>query len=428
MSGLSMYLNVRKSKNDEAVTTLIAYPSTYMPLDYANGQIVDVFGDDDEIIQSYTSVGYVAGTMITIVADPGLGKTTYAQQASVEIIRPFKDSFIIHEDMEQSSHINRVYNITRMNASWIENHYVIYQDGHTEKVVDRFIDHAKMKLANRDKFSYDTGLRDMFNKPLKTLVPTVELWDSLSVMRSEDTSFIDMNALNTKKTKKDTNESSVDDVTNNMAGARNAKFNSEVFKQILPWAKRANIIFFVISQINRKISTGFVSSARDLTGLGENETISGGRAALYLANNVLRFKNKKSLKVDVEYGINGHIVSAEFYKSRTSATQVPVELIFDKQRGFSKVLTLVHLLIINGIAKKSGNGYYLPGLDKVPFTKKNVRDVARDSADFCNRLYELSLIECEKLLSYAGPVSSDEDDEELLLASYNNMLELIEQE
>lgn len=240
--------------NDQMVTTPVAYPTGFMPLDFLNGQRIKVYDDDDNLLTEYDSVGFVEGTMITVISDPGLGKTTLSQQAAVEIISNFEDSFVVHEDIEQSSHINRVFNITGRSPRWIKNHYAIYQDTHTESFVSRFMDHAKLKLNNRKQFEYDTGLMDIFGNKIKRLIPTVVIVDSLAVMRSEDGSF---GADGKSKIKDDIDGTA----NNNMFGARNAKFNSEMFKQILPFAKKANIILIIINQINRRINSGFIPQA-----------------------------------------------------------------------------------------------------------------------------------------------------------------------
>ena len=256
--GKEMFQAIRSSKkaNDLEITTPVAYPSGFMPLDYLNGQRIQVFDKNDNIIEEYDSVGFVDGTFTTVVADSGLGKTTLTEQIAVNICSQFEDSFIVHEDIEQASHINRLYNITYKSPRWIYQHYSIYQDTHSETVVDRFIDHAKMKLNNRKVFEYDTGLKDMFGNPIIRLIPTVVIIDSLAVMRSEDGSLSDPADLKSK------NRDDIDKASGNMAAARNAKFNSEMFKQILPFAKKANILLFVINHITRKIDTGFIKSAR----------------------------------------------------------------------------------------------------------------------------------------------------------------------
>ena len=250
--GLEMFLASRKSKksNDMNVTTPVSYSTGFLPLDYLNGQRIQIFDDDDNVVEEYDSVGFVEGTMITVIADPGLGKTTLSIQCAVDIASRFDGSFVVHEDIEQASHINRVRNISYKSPGWIRNHYAIYQDTHTENIVDRFIDHAKMKINNRKEFEYDTGLKDMYGNPMKRLRPTAVIIDSLAMMRSEEVSFTDDGK----------NKDEIEQVSGNMFAARVAKFNSEMFRQILPYAKKANIILFVINQINRKINTGFVSS------------------------------------------------------------------------------------------------------------------------------------------------------------------------
>lgn len=414
MLGLEMFEHVRKQRkvNDMRATTPVSYPTGFLPLDYMNGQRIQVFDDDYNIVTEYDSVGFVDGTMITIIADPGLGKTTAAIQFAVNIASMFDESFVIHEDIEQSSHINRVRNITWQPPGWIKDHYVIYQDTHTENIVDRLKDHAKMKLANRKTFEYDTGLKDMYGNPIIRLKPTLEILDSLAMMRSEDVSFSDEGK----------NKDEIDQASNNMFAARVAKFNSEMFRQILPYLKKANIILFVINQINRKISTGFVSDPRDLVGLGENETVGGGRASLYLANNVLRFKNKGMLKPDKDYHINGLIVNATFYKSRTNASNVNCELIFDKQTGFSPVLTLLHYGISNNVVKKKGNKYIVDGLDEFPFSKSGFIDVARSNPIVLNRLYELCLPFAQEML---GTDEKGPETEAEMADNYNNIMDML---
>ena len=413
--GLDMFKASRAAKkaHDSYVTTPVAYPTGFLPLDYMNGQRVQVYNENGEMIREYDSVGFVEGTIITVISDPGLGKTTAVIQFATSIASKFPDSFVIHEDIEQASHINRVRNITYQSSRWIKDHYVIYQDTHTENIIDRFMDHAKMKLNNRKEFEYDTGLKDMYGDPIIRLKPTVVIIDSLAMMRSEEVSFS-----NEGKNKDD-----IEQAAGNMFAARVAKFNSEMFKQILPYAKKANIILFVINQINRKISTGFISSPRDLVGLGENESIGGGRASLYLANNVLRFKNKGMLKPDKDYKINGNIIDATFYKSRTNASNVSCELIFDKQNGFSPTLSLVHYAINNNIIVKKGNKYMIPGFENDMFSKSTFCEVAAKNPKMLSALYDLCL---PSLQTFLGKDNDYDAEDENKMDSYMSIMDMLD--
>jgi len=411
--GLEMFLNARKankSAHDFQVTTPVAYPTGFSELDYLNGQKVEVYDRDDNLIMEYDSVGVVEGTMNTIIADAGLGKTTIAQQFATTIAARYDNSFVVHEDIEQASHLNRVYNISRLSASWMRTHYTMYQDTHAETVVDRFKDHALMKLNNRKVFEYDTGLKDMYGDKLIRMQPSFMLLDSLAMMRSED---LDMDA----------DKDSTGKATNNMSGARNARFNSEIFKQMLPYAKKANIILYIINHISRKVDIGFVKSARDLVGLGENESLPGGRASVYLANNVLRLKNKCQLKPDKEYGINGYIIGATYYKSRTNASNVECELIFDKSNGYSKILTMLHFGLNNNLVKKSGNKYYVKGYEDTIFTKKTFMSTCEEHPILLNALYNLMH---PILRGYLGrqAITADESEEERL-DSYSDIMTML---
>lgn len=401
--GLEMFQATRKSKKaaDQSATTPVAYTTGFLPLDYMNGQRVCVYDDDGNVVNEYDSVGFL-GSLIMTIADSGLGKTTLTTQIATNIISQFDDSFIIHEDAEQASHINRVKNITYQSPIWLKNHYAIYQDTHTENVVDRFMDHAKMKLNNRKAWEYDTGLKDMYGNKITKLKPTAVIIDSLAMLRSEDVSFSEDGK----------NMDELDTATNNMAGARNAKLISECIKQMLPYCRKANILVFMINHITRKIQTGFVQSPRDLVGLGENEAISGGRAALYLANNTLRLKNKGMLKPDKDYHINGLIVEATFYKSRTNASNISCELIFDKNNGFSPALTLLHYAINRNIVIKKGNKYIIPGHENLPFAKYTFCETAANNPILLSTLYDLCLPSLQD--EYIGCDNYDKNDEEQL--------------
>lgn len=194
---------------------------------------------------------------------------------------------------------------------------------------------------------------------------------------------------------------------------------------MLPYAKKANIMIFVINHITRKVETGFVKSARDLIGLGENEAIPGGRASVYLANNVLRLKNKKSLTVDKEYGINGNIIGATFYKSRTNESNVECELVFNKGKGFSKLLSMLHFGIDKNIVKKSGNKYCLndPDVEDIKFSKKEFMEVCEENPKLVYKLYDLCLPKMRKLLNSTN-VTLDETDNERV-ESYVSIMNMI---
>lgn len=86
--------------------------------------------------------------------------------------------------------------------------------------------------------------------------------------------------------------------------------------------------------------------------------------------------------------------------------------------GFSKTLTLLHFGINNEIVKKSGNKYYIPGHEDIPFTKKTFCQVAVNHMELINTLYELSL---PYLREYLGSESVDNDEDDNL-QSYIDIL------
>lgn len=120
------------------------------------------------------------------------------------------------------------------------------------------------------------------------------------------------------------------------------------------------------------------------------------------------------LKSDKDYGINGHVIEATFLKSRTAASYVPFELIFDKQNGYSPALTLFHLGFTQDFIKKSGNKYYVDGLEDITFSKKECMKSAYEHPEILNALYEHSLKYLQQFIgvdSGMGDSSTKEDDD-----------------
>ena len=61
----------------------IGYPTGFYPLDYRNGYITKVYGEDNQIIREYNNIGIFGGTFNTIIGKTGTAKTTLAAQMAV---------------------------------------------------------------------------------------------------------------------------------------------------------------------------------------------------------------------------------------------------------------------------------------------------------------------------------------------------------
>src|SRR5690606_15996824 len=109
--------------------------------------------------------------------------------------------------------------------------------------------------------------------------------------------------------------------------------------------KKANVGIIAVNHINQDVNTGFLPKANQHMYLSQGESMPGGMASLYLANNIIKLRLIKKYLADkpdtMEYGIPGFLVEAKYIKSRTNASDIPIELVFDHRKGgFSKTLTL----------------------------------------------------------------------------------------
>lgn len=127
------------------------------------------------------------------------------------------------------------------------------------------------------------------------------------------------------------------------------------------------------------------------------------------------------LKKEKDYNINGHIIEATFLKSRTAASYVPFELIFDKQNGYSPALTLFHLGFSQGFIKKQGNKYYVDGLEDITFSKKDCIKTAAKHPEIINALYEHSLKHLQQYLGVDTSGMDDQNDDE----AYSNVMDML---
>lgn len=80
-------------------TSIISYKTGIAPLDYYLGYRVQVYNDDNEIIDEYPSIGIPAGSYCCFIGKPSTGKTTTACQIAANIVRPFPNGCVIHYDL-----------------------------------------------------------------------------------------------------------------------------------------------------------------------------------------------------------------------------------------------------------------------------------------------------------------------------------------
>ena len=408
---MSLLLNnfnkvMSKSKDFGAKETAkfdVMYSTGFLAIDYLNGTVVHVKGNDRDF--SYNSCGIVDGSTNTIIGRSGSGKSTLLMQICGNIVRPFieKDmsTGLFIDDIEGSLPYARKEFLLGLTEEQISEYTVIRNSGITaENLYKRIKAIADEKINNEKEYTYDTGYYDIHGNRVFKMIPTVYVVDSLPMLLPE-------------------NLSDEEDLAGSMAASSIAKTNTMVFKQISQICKKANIIFFTINHILEEIQMGFIPKAAQISGLKQGERLPGGRAAIYLANNMLRVDDTNTLKPDKDYGIDGSIISMTLVKSRTNATKKSIPLIFNKTEGrFDEILSLFHLLKTEGVFSGAGAYQYLDDAPDAKFSQRNFKDVLAKSPE----LQKAFAKACYKILStYLSETKAVEADVSEVSSNINSM-------
>lgn len=367
-----------KDPRMEEANADVLYPTGFLPFDFLNGYRVHVKSETEDFW--YNSVGIVDGSSVSFAGRSGSGKTTAAIQMAANIVRPFPEATIFFDDIEGGSNATRRELLTHFTPEEAEQR-IIYRNTavSAENFYKRIASIYEIKMNNRADFEYDTGKLDSRGNKIYKLIPTVYILDSLAMLTPE------------KLTEEE-------ELSGQMSTTATAKTNTAVFKRIVPKLKAANIILFTINHINDKIEVNaFTHTKSQVSFLKPGETLPGGKAALYLANNLIRVDDGAKLKETDGLGINGKIVDFEIIKSRTNAAGRSVPMVFDFTNGFDDILSLFMFLKSTG-AIITGATCYLRGHENMKFRQRDFKNKLFNDPEFAKAFNEVARAELETLL------------------------------
>lgn len=367
-----------KDPRMEEANADVLYPTGFLPFDFLNGYRVHVKSDTQDFW--YNAVGIVDGSSVSLAGRSGSGKTTAAIQMAANIIRPFPEATIFFDDIEGGSNATRRELLTHFTPEECQQR-IIYRNTavSAENFYKRIASIYEIKMNNRADFEYDTGKLDSQGNKIYKLIPTVYILDSLAMLTPE------------KLTEEE-------ELSGQMSTTATAKTNTAVFKRIVPKLKAANIILFTINHINDKIEVNaFTHTKSQVSFLKPGETLPGGKAALYLANNLIRVDDGAKLKETDGLGINGKIVDFEIIKSRTNAAGRSVPMVFDFTNGFDDILSLFMFLKSTG-AIITGATCYLRGHEYMKFRQRDFKNKLFNDPEFAKVFNEVARAELETLL------------------------------
>lgn len=367
-----------KDPRMEEANADVLYPTGFLPFDFLNGYRVHVKSETEDFW--YNSVGIVDGSSVSFAGRSGSGKTTAAIQMAANIVRPFPEATIFFDDIEGGSNATRRELLTHFTPEECQQR-IIYRNTavSAENFYKRIASIYEIKMNNRADFEYDTGKLDSQGNKIYKLIPTVYILDSLAMLTPE------------KLTEEE-------ELSGQMSTTATAKTNTAVFKRIVPKLKAANIILFTINHINDKIEVNaFTHTKSQVSFLKPGETLPGGKAALYLANNLIRVDDGAKLKETDGLGINGKIVDFEIIKSRTNAAGRSVPMVFDFTNGFDDILSLFMFLKSTG-AIITGATCYLRGHEDMKFRQRDFKNKLFNDPEFAKAFNEVARAELETLL------------------------------
>lgn len=383
-------VKLKDPRMDEAVFD-VAYSTGFLGLDFLNGIVVHVKSATQNF--KYNSIGVLDGSATTVIGRPGCGKSTLLLQIGSNIIRQFKTAALYHDDIEGGMADARKEVLTGMDPTELQRRYIYRNSGITaENFYQRIKVIHDIKISNKAKFEYDTGLYDTKGDRIFKLEPTVYIIDSIPMLMPE----------------KITEE---DELSGQMSATSGAKVNTRIFKQIVPMLKVANIIVLCINHILDDVNINPMQRSKAQTAyLKQGERLPGGRAAIYLANNMFRMDDSAKLKETEGLGIDGSIVDLNIVKSRTNKSGKSIPLVFNTTMGgFDALLSMFQFLKAQGKITAKGAYMSLEG-SEIKFTQKMFKTKMHDDPVFREDFARACNTELIGLLS----TSKDSDTDSLM--------------
>lgn len=370
----------------------VMYPTGFLTFDHLNGTMVHVKSDNINI--DYKMIGIVDGSANTFIGRSGCGKSTLVTQIIGNILKQFPTAIAFIDDIEGSLPSVRKEFLLGLPSKELAERVIIRNcDITTENVYNQIKTIHDTKLENRAEYEYDTGLYDTYGNRIFKLVPTLYFIDSLPMLMPQDLA-------------------DDDEMDNGMGATSTAKKNTQLIKKISQLLRGANIILFTVNHILDDIQMGFLPKPVQIDGLKQGERMPGGKAAIYLANNLVRLDEKGKLKDSEGFGINGTIVDVTLVKSRTNATKQSVPLIFDKSNGaFDNILSIYQFLKAQACIGGAGRSMFLENAPDIKFSQKEFKSKLMENPELQKAFAEISKEAMEKLLSDTKNQEIEEEKE-----------------
>lgn len=399
----ALRLNDTKHNYFSGDANVISYKTGFPILDYYLGYNVNVYNEENTIIDTYPCIGITGGCYVCSIGKPSTGKTTMTVQMCAKIVRPFESGTVIHFDLEKSMNYSRLQVLTKFKMQEMKaGKYILNQD--ITSIQD--IKAAIMKIyfekkSNPDLYMYDTGKKNEFGEPMRFFVPTCVIIDSIPQLSSY------VNENDKKEVAK------LEEISSQTERMRLTAEIGRFYGELLPYIREANITVFSINQIKTNPNMGIVKSPSEILYLKQDEALPGGRAPQFLAHILLKYIAIGSEKSNQEDdGFDGFGIRIEIIKSRTNQAGQSLNLVYDKIRGVDNLRSCVEYARDLGLVGGNKNGYYFTDHKDMKFTKKNMHEDFRNNKELYRIMYDEIIPILKSRLSSITPEEMDVDEEE----------------
>lgn len=403
--------NQDKKHQLDIVSTMPQYPTGYTYLDYNTGSYTTVYSPDEQPLYQYHNIGLPVGSVNTIIAKSQGGKSTLALGMATSIIEPYITDWMFRwttadvrrqipkklwvdmtgipmiqiADTERTHTANYAKKVARYTNLLTEKHIVINPVTTDQDLITMLEKHIKYKVETMQKIAMP--MLDIFGRPIFEYPPTAFIVDSASQLLMEDCD--DPSVAKKGGGILDIYLSSIQGT----AGARRAKIISAMYSQLVNYAKKFNIIIFMINHINKMLPINGIQ-LKQYRGLKGGETINGGERAMYLTANILRLDVIKSIgygtstSLDLGPGITGFVAKAKWIKSKSNSKNGETQLVYTNEAGYDPLLSSLYYGKEVGDLPQQNHQLYIPGYSKYKFNLKNYRDTFAEHPELIGAYYD----------------------------------------
>lgn len=239
-----------------------SYKTGIAPLDYYLGYMLNVYDDNDQIIDSYPCLGFNGGCNILTIGKSSTAKTSVDLFIAAMIVKPYENGLIIHYDLEQAMNVTRAKNMTHFSIKEMKEKYVLRQMNTTiEDIKKMIMELYKEKTSNPKDYMYTSDKKDEFGNQIVMYQPTVIIIDSIP-------------SLSTKLSETDKKDwAKLEEITSQTDRMRLTGEIGRFYTDILPYLRTANIIVMSINHIKVNPQMGIVKSPAELLYLKQDEAL-----------------------------------------------------------------------------------------------------------------------------------------------------------